>query len=487
MCERSPRRATWLGAAAVRTLALLAALTLVLPAAGQSPAVRAVRTQLDALLATAGPETQVGLAVVDVASGECWFAHAAQQPLKPASVMKLLVTAAALDRFGPGFCYHTDVYVHDGELWIVGSGDPALGDERIAGRHGRAALQVLDDWAAAVRDVGVTRLERIVLDDSIFERPGRHPDWPVDQQDRWYQAPVGGLNLNNNCLDAAVQVSGGNVTLLLQPNLPATFIANSLRVGKQNKPILRRRPDSDVFEFSGPVTQSAAFKPASVGRPSVFLGYALEATLGTRGIVVDGPVVRRTIPPATLARLTPLARHTTRMPDVLWRCNTFSQNLFAECLLKSLVAYGPDGRRSGEPGSWEAGAEQMRSQLTALGLDLETAVLRDGSGLSHQNRLTAEQLAQLLRLMARHRHAAMYAASLAEPGQPGSMQRRYDDPALRGRLRGKTGTLSGVRTLAGYVDRPDGARLAFAVLCNGPKVADMPLQVARILATAGLN
>ena len=112
--------------------------------------------------------------------------------------------------------------------------------------------------------------------------------------------------------------------------------------------------------------------------------------------------------------------------------------------------------------------------------------MRDGSGLSHENRVTAEQVAQLLVTMRGHRHGARFINSLAQPGEDGTL-RRYKGTALLGRLRGKTGTISGARALAGYVDRPDATTLAFALLVNGSVSHAFLLEVAEVLAEAGLD
>jgi D-alanyl-D-alanine carboxypeptidase/D-alanyl-D-alanine-endopeptidase (penicillin-binding protein 4) len=196
---------------------------------------------------------------------------------------------------------------------------------------------------------------------------------------------------------------------------------------------------------------------------------------------VRGAVVARRISTAEQAAATRLHAHTTPLPDALWRCNTFSQNLFAECLIKSLAAYEADGSRAGVPGSWEGGRQVLRRTLADLGVDLRGAEIRDGCGLSHDNRVTARQVVTLLRAMRKHDDFAIFHRSLAEPGQPGSMRRRYDVPELRGRLHGKTGTIRHVRTLAGYLERPDGTTLAFAILINGAESADTPRDLCRAL------
>jgi D-alanyl-D-alanine carboxypeptidase/D-alanyl-D-alanine-endopeptidase (penicillin-binding protein 4) len=289
------------------------------------------------------------------------------------------------------------------------------------------------------------------------------------------------LNFNDNCLDSRVRVRDGRVELLLQPHLSPEFLRNALRIGPKHAPRVTRRVDSDIFEFHGPVGRDDELGPTSVRRPALFFGHALRVALEARGIAVRGEIVRRRITASAAARATLLATHSTSLEDVLWRCNTFSQNFFAECLLKSLAAYGPNGQRTGEPGSWERGEDVLQATLKKLGVALDGAVLRDGSGLSHQNRVTAQQVVKLLTTMRRHRAAEVFVGSLAAPGEPGTMQRRYALPELRGRLRGKTGTIQGVQALAGYVSRADGTTLAFALLINGNDAATLPIRVCRAL------
>lgn len=460
------------------------ALLLLTPALRAGPA-EDCRAHLPGLLNGLPSAARVGVAVLDAASGQPIFLHDADAPLKPASVMKLLVTAAALEHFDGNFGFETRILLSGDELWVIGAGDPALGDERLAQRHNRPRFFPFNAWIEALKARGVQRVSKIVLDDSIFEAPGRHPDWPDDQNSAWYQAPVGGLNFNDNCLDALVRRSGNDLTLQLEPPLPDNFVENALHIGSKPPPLLMRSFGRDTFEFRGAVARDTRFAPVSVREPTIFFGFALRQALQDAGIAVTGPVVRRAIPPPEQLAAAVVATHRTPLADVLWRCNRFSQNLFAECLLKALPAYTPAGRPTGTAGAWPAGAAAVeRVMRQRMRIDMTGAVLRDGSGLSHENRLTARQVAGLLVRMHGHPAAAVFRESLAVPGETGSMRRRYADPVLNGTLRGKTGTLSGVRTLAGYIRRPDGQELTFALFCEGPCPAKLPVQVARVLSGA---
>lgn len=466
-------------------LALPGAAALYAQAASQSDGLdAALQRALRPLVARVPANSQLGLVIADAASNETLFVHQGDTLLKPASVLKIFVAAAALEHFGPEFEYRTDVYLHERQLWVRGGGDPGLGDGRIARKYDRNLNHHFDEWAAALRAAGVTELERVVLDDSIFDEEWTNAAWPVSQADRWYQAPVGGLNLNDNCLDVVVVVRNGQVEVQLQPDLPATLLRNELTAGGKHGPTIRRAADSDVFELRGAVTQRGELRAVAVRQPTIFFAHALKQALETRGIRVTGPVTRRTLTAAECAAARPLASNRTHLRDVLWRVNTFSQNMFAEALLKSLSAYAPDGRRTGTPGSWSGGERELRALLGRIRLNVDSAVFVDGSGLSHTNRVTAGQIVELLVRMHSHRYANAFRESLARAGEVGSMRTRYRDPALVGRMIGKTGSLSGVATVAGYLTRDDGRVLAFAALINGPAPDDLLRNIARAIVTA---
>lgn len=472
----SPRRRL----SARRAAACLFAAVLIAATVAAQDRTEGVRRRVAGILDGVKGSTQVGLFVADARTGSLWFDSDADVPLKPASVLKLFTTAAALVRLGPDFQYETRVYRNGAELWVVGAGDPALDDDRINKKYNRPADFLLRAWTDAIGKAGGA-ISKVVIDDSIFDDQLRHPKWPADQYMAWYQAPVGGINYNDNCLDARAVLSGGNVSLTLHPPLPAEFVHNRMQGGKTHRPIVRRDADSDIFEFSGTLTRGGALEAVSVNRPSVFFGHALRMALQNAGAGSQIAVVARTLPPRELAALQPVIVHRTSLRDVIWRANTFSQNLFAECLLKSLETYGPDGRRTGVSGSWAGGAAVLRSTLAGVGVDLGSAKIVDGSGLSHENRVTARQIGGLLIAMSRQPSAAVYRESLADAGQEGTLKNRYKDPAFAGRLNAKTGTIQNVHALAGYLDRADGTPLVFAILVNGPAGADLPARIARAL------
>ncbi len=399
-------------------------------------------------------------------------------------MLKLFTSAAAIEHLGASFAFETMVYLAGDELWVVGRGDPGLGDERLADARDQPRFAAFDRWAAALRGRGVSQVGKIVLDDGIFDQQWRAPSWDPAQADRWYAAPVGGLNLANNCVDVYADFDGDEPIVRFTPNPGPGFVREALRRADRHTAVVTRDDGSDIFDVRGGVTRSGFIGTAAVNTPTVFFGFALKHALRDRGVTVGGAVARRELSPDALRRAQRLATERTTLREALWRCNTFSQNMFAEALLKSLAAY----ERSANGGAWRVrrGASRqsavavLRRVLQTRGVDLGTARIVDGSGLSHDNRVSARQVVDLLRGMQTSSHAAMFRASLAQPTEPGTLRRWRSDP-LVGRMWGKTGSISRVRTLAGYVERSDGQRLAFALLINGANADNLRRRVAEAL------
>jgi PBP4 family serine-type D-alanyl-D-alanine carboxypeptidase len=187
------------------------------------------------------------------------------------------------------------------------------------------------------------------------------------------------------------------------------------------------------------------------------------------GISVNGQVRRARVrspngalpPPITVVGI-----HRTPLRDVLTRAGKDSQNLFAECLLKR-AGYAR-ARRTGSTdarGSWRHGADAVHALLRRAAIDATGLVVADGSGLSRDNACTARQFALLLAYENAQPTGALLHESLATAGVDGSLRKRLKNSD--GRVHAKTGTMRGVRALAGYIDGDSGPRYAFAVIFNG--------------------
>lgn len=445
------------------------------------------------------PQARVGACVIDLATGHTVFKLNADAPMTPASTMKVFAMSTALAELGPAFHFET-VFATDGRnLLIIGDGDPGFGDQKIARSRGETIYTPFEAWADTLRARGLTHIRGdIIIDEWVFEDSRIHPSWEPEDLGKWYAAPVGGLNINDNCLDIAVSPgkSGGPAVIDIEPQNGFISVINKCKTGvggkgKGNDPVLNHRAGTLEYTISGQVTKRWPFSPVAVDDPGMLFAETFRSVLSRRGIRVEGSVRRGrvrspdgSLPPPIVV----LGVHRTPIADVLARAGKDSQNLFAECLLKR--AGFARSRRMGQSdarGSWKNGAEAAFALMQRAGIDSRGLVIADGSGLSRDNSCTAGQLAQLLAHEYRQPAGRLLKDSLATAGVDGSLKKRLKNADVR--VHAKTGTMKGIRALAGYVDGESGSRYAFAIIFNGYKGTSAPYKdlqdrVCRILSDA---
>jgi D-alanyl-D-alanine carboxypeptidase/D-alanyl-D-alanine-endopeptidase (penicillin-binding protein 4) len=472
-----------------RTPALAAALAVVL-ALTVAPA-RAL-DPLDQLLAqevarAARGTPNLAVHVLELGSRQTDYAYRADVRMVPASNQKLLTTAAALSLLGPGYAFETEIGlrgmagadgVFAGDLAVRGAGDPT-----ISGRENGDPYAAFRRWAAALRARGVQRLEgHLYLEHGLFRGPVVHPDWPPEQRQWWYEAPVAALSFNDNCQllrGWGARRAGQRGVLELVPRVDALLLQNGLRTVRRGaRWAVLRHAESRLVQVNG---QMAAGGPpmdvwVTVPDPVDYFGKALRAALAEEGIAVGGetrPVERLPGPWWELVHT-----HRTLLLNALDTTNKRSQNFYAESLLKLL------GARFCDDGSWEGGARAVGDFLVRKArLRPEQFHIADGSGMSRRDRVTARALTQLLDYMTRHRWGLEFARSLPFSGEPeASLHQRLDEPPYRGNVFAKTGTIGGVSALSGYAKGRSGRLYAFSILANDASAWEGRVVQDRLLA-----
>ncbi|GJM25709.1 MAG: peptidase M15 [Phycisphaerae bacterium] len=470
----------------IRKIILAVAVSLLVQASAQGGGVEAKLAKCLKKL----PQSRAvcGAAVIDLGTGDLVFGLNENRLMIPASNQKLIVMAAALDTIGSQGVYRTTLAARGQDLIVIGDGDPTLGDPNLAEARGLEPLKFVESWADALAAEGERTSPGkggdaahswiipgdFIVDDTILDTEYFHPDWVAADRVRWYGAPIGGLNLNNNCVELTAMPNGkaGDACgWSIFPSSSAVNVINKCVTSGSRKsvPIIGRIHGSADLKLSGKVGKPQTLKSVSVFQPSLFAANAIrEALLGQdiqlRGETRFERVRARSGGLPNDMRI--IAEHVTPLPDVLRRVGIDSQNMCAEALFKRLGREWSK-RRDGVPsaGSWQNGRQAVVQTLQRAGCDVQNMVVADGSGLSRSNQLTALDLARLLKYMHKHPEAKTFRESLAGNRTGGKLKRRMSD--IDADVFAKTGYLKGVRSLSGYVRTSDNCWYAFSVIFNG--------------------
>ena len=407
-------------------------------------------------------KVQFSIHLVKADSGSTVYSHNARELMIPASNMKIIVTAATLKYLGPGYEYKTKVGLCGDTLVIIGSGDPLLGDEKNDAKYGREQGWIFKDIAALLKRNGIETIEDIVVDSSVFDDQRVHPSWPSEELNRWYACEVSGLNFNDNCIAITTKNTGGKVAVFMEPQTSfITLINKVVPISKGSSAVgAYRNREPNKLTVRGKCKDRAGPFDVAIERPAVFFGFLLAENLAKEGINTKGQLIEKTLDDYSNFRL--LAEYTTPIADCLARCNKNSLGLAAEALLKTIAATNnPDGKN----GSWNRGRELIREYLFALGIDKSQFYIDDASGLSSQNQLSAYAITKVLLNTYKSGNWRLYRDSLAIGGVDGTIARYFKEQKYKGKIRGKTGYISGVKSFSGLCSTEAGDYI-FSILAN---------------------
>ncbi|MBI3280249.1 MAG: D-alanyl-D-alanine carboxypeptidase/D-alanyl-D-alanine-endopeptidase [Acidobacteria bacterium] len=450
------------------------------------PSPLAVR--IDRLTASTAAARQAfwGLRVVDLAAGRQMVGRNEQKLFIPASNTKLFTTALALLRLGPEHRFSTVVSApaapdSEGrvtELRLVGGGDPNLSGRTIPYQAGGdeisgEPLRYIEELADRVVERGLRRIEGDVVGDDRAYVWEPYPDgWAQDDAVWEYGAPVSALTVNDNAFRLKILpgASGGDLARLeLAPAFEYLVIHNHVRStgGGERKIAVERLAGSRELTLAGvlPLRDRGAEYKLAVDDPALFAAAALRDALVRRGVVVTGSAVaRHRYPwdqPAQAEAGVELARHTSApLLEILRVADKVSQNLHVEIVLRELA------RQANGVGSRVEGLKLIRAFLEEMGVDARQFRFADASGLSRLTRVTPETITTLLAHMWTSPRRDAWVSLLPVGGRDGTLEHRFSG-ILEGRfVHAKTGTISSVSALSGYVLAPAGRPYAFSLVVN---------------------
>ena len=400
--------------------------------------------------------------IVEADSGSTAYEHSAKEPLIPASNMKLITTAAALRYLGADFSYKTEVGLSGRTLVITGSGDPLLGDEQTDSKYGREKGWIFKDIAELLKHNGVQTIEDIIVDTGIFDDQSVHPSWPRAELNKDYACEVSGLNYNLNCIKVSAKNIGGQVNVLIEPQTSFITFINKVKptTNGDDKIGTYRNQQPNKLTVYGECKDEIGPIDVAIEKPPAFFGYLLFEHLTEAGIKTSGQLIEKILNNDDNYKT--LAEYETNIRDCLSRCHKESLGLAAEALLKTIAAVD---NPNGKSGSWARGRELISEYLLELGIDEDQFYIDDGSGLSRQNRLSADTLTTVLLDIYNGENRQMYKESLAVGGVDGTIAKYFNEEPYKGKILGKTGYISGVKSFSGICTTNEGEYI-FSILAN---------------------
>jgi D-alanyl-D-alanine carboxypeptidase/D-alanyl-D-alanine-endopeptidase (penicillin-binding protein 4) len=419
---------------------------------------------------------QWGVVVQSLETGEYLYRRNENKLFLPASTLKLLTSAAALEYLGPDFRFSTSLLLNGtiqrgivrGDLVIRGAGDPTL-SKRF---HPGNPLALFERWADTLEQLGVKRIAgNIVGDDSYFDAEPYAPGWAWDDLSYYYGAPASGLSLTENCVEINVSpgtAAGDDAVITISPNTAYVEIVNEVRTTRGDSLFsidVRRDAGTSTVHVIGniPLSYGAYTLQATVDNPASYAATVLREVLALRGIEVLGAALT----PEELTDRVPYAEMRTLdvalsppLSEILTELNLKSVNFLAEQILKTIAK-----ERTGT-GSTAKGVDLVKKFASQIGISPDNLSIVDGSGLSRLDLLTPQQMSAILRHIRRPDRWKVMMNALPLAGRTGTLANRLRGTKAEGVVRAKTGYLNFARSLAGFGQTGDGEPILFVLFTN---------------------
>ncbi|MGL5939127.1 MAG: D-alanyl-D-alanine carboxypeptidase/D-alanyl-D-alanine endopeptidase [Waterburya sp.] len=410
-----------------------------------------------------------GIEIQVLATGESLYSLNSEQFFTPASTVKLLTTAAVLSELGANYQITTPLYSvgkppYLTSLRVKGQGDPTL------------STKSLKTIVHQLQKQGIRRIEKLIVDDSYFAPPTINPTWEWLDVHSYFATAVNSTILNQNTVTLTLlpQQIGKPVKYYWSNAIAARQwqVINHAITGKANSPYnieIDGQLGQPVLQIRG---QLAVNEPPDVWDlavidPAQYFLESLRLYLEQAGIdVKQGVVVKQPYKNKLERELTVIT--SPPMQEILTEINQESNNLYAEAIAQVLA------QKLNTPTASAA----INQSLTKLGINSDEYLLVDASGLSRQNLITPQTLVKILRIMSRSSQSKFYRQSLAIAGVNGTLKNRFNNTEIQGYLFGKTGTLTGINSLSGYMAIPNYPTLVFSIFLNNSEVANQEIKQA---------
>jgi D-alanyl-D-alanine carboxypeptidase/D-alanyl-D-alanine-endopeptidase (penicillin-binding protein 4) len=431
----------------------------------------------DSLLNTAS----VGVYITSLKTKEVLFARNEQKVMTPASNMKIISSASAMDFLGADFTYTTTLFLDGllkkssgefvGNVIIRGAGDPSMSTYFYDD-----PLSILRQWCGVLDSLGVRSIRgNIVGDDSYLDDDPWGVGWAWDDVPYSYSAPMSALSFNDNSVDVVVKPAfsvGQPAEIQVVPPTSYVSVVGTVKTVPRDSSAsvnVTRQAYSNIIYVSGTIaadTSDNAKRTTSVAvdNPTLFTLSLFKKTLEEQGIKVRGGMfdAKQWGDKIAYAEMRPVCYHTSPpLKDIVRIVNTISHNLCAEQIWRTAA------KEFSGKGNADKGSDMTRQFASKYALSLKGAYLGDGSGLSRFNLLAPKQIADVLTAVYNSKNRTAFMRSLAVPGERGTLQNRFKSTIAEKTLKAKTGTLTNVSSLSGYITTRDQEPLVFSLMFNG--------------------
>ncbi len=400
--------------------------------------------------------------------------------LAPASNMKLLTSSAALGLLGEEYKFVTKIYLDgkidnygklNGNIYIVGGGDPTLGYDLAKGSL--PLDELMNGWIKEIQSVGITSIAgNIIADDLLHDRIPIPSNWDWIDLGNYYAASSSALTINNNLyyLYFKPAKSVGDIAEVLRTNpvVPGLKFTNNMRTGKKGS-------GDNGYIFNAPKQYNAILRgtipkgkkefsiKGSIPNPPLFAAQYLKNELIKKGIAVAGNA--EVIVKGREYDINDLIVETYSPPlkDIVYVVNKRSDNLYTEMLLRAI------GLKAKGEGSVNSGVEAVDEFLSKNGIETNGLLMHDGCGLSRADAITTNLMLDLLSMNTKKKYYKSFFNSLAVVGDPndiGFFKNMGKGTAIENNAHIKSGVIGGVRAYSGYLKDKNGKTIIFSMIAN---------------------
>ena len=395
----------------------------------------------------------IGISVVDLETGKEVYSRHEDQYFVPASLQKIPLSTAAITFLGDEYRFSTELQYEGkidrrgtlhGNIWIVGGADPSL------------SLGIFSEWEGALKQKGIFQVHgKVIVDATSFETALASPYWYFEDLGNYYGAGASGLSINENLyritFEPGKQEGDPAQVIKIDPPILNLIIHNEVitgPAGSGDRVYVFGTEYSPVQFYRGtvPIDQPTLTIKALIPDPPLFCGEFLnQAVHALQGVeVIREKTVNRT------NRIVIAKQESLPLKDLLQKMNKESNNLYAEHFCKAIGN-----------GSSLDGIRKIEQFLKEQGIP---AKIRDGAGLARSNLMTPKGFVALLSLIQSNPLYHSLYLSFPEPESPGTLK---SFPRLsNASLKAKTGFMTGISCLGGYLTLPSGKEYAFSIFCN---------------------